>query len=99
MKSDIEDIKINIENLKNKKLEEIYNNLQIIYCWPTIPIYNIYTANIINNELKESIGKYEKELNNTKKKLDEKPINLMKKPINLMKKPINLMKKPINLMK
>ena len=72
MKSDIEDIKINIENLKNKKLEEIYNNIQIIYCWPTIPIYNNYTANIINNELKESNGKYETELNKIKNQLDEK---------------------------
>ena len=72
MKNDIDDIKINIKNLKNKKLEEIYNNLQIIYCWLTIPICNNYTTNIINNELKESIGKYETELNKVKNQLDEK---------------------------
>jgi DNA repair exonuclease SbcCD ATPase subunit len=71
IKSDIDGIKINIENLKNKKLEEIYKNLQIIYCWPTIPICNNYTSNIINNKLEESIGKYETELNKTKNQLDE----------------------------
>ena len=83
IKSAIDDIKINIENLKNKKLEEIYKNLQIIYCWPTIPICNNYTTNIINNKLEESIGKYETELNKTKNQLNEtnKELNKTKKQI------------------
>ena len=44
---DIEDIKKSIELIKpfinkfnNKKYNEIFENLQIIYCWPTLPILN-----------------------------------------------------------
>ena len=71
IKSAIEEIKIVILNLKitkfeKTKLNEIYNNLQIIYCWPTIPIFN---NSISYNELKEKdqkIEEYGKEIENLK---------------------------------
>ena len=57
---DIDDIKKSIESFKpfisnynNIKYNEIYENLQIIYCWPTLPILN----NVITyNELKNDIN-------------------------------------------
>ena len=43
------------ETLDKSKLTEIYNNLQIIYCWPTIPIFNNYTTYKDVNEKIEKI--------------------------------------------
>ena len=65
IKSAIEEIKIEILNLEDTKfdktkLNEIYNNLQIIYCWPIIPIFdNSMTYNKLNqkNQKIEEIGK------------------------------------------
>ena len=49
----IELIKPFIASYNNNKYNEIYENLQIIYCWPTLPILN----NVITyNELKDDIN-------------------------------------------
>jgi len=52
IKSAIEELKEIIEKMNNKKLTEIYDNIQIIYCWPTMPILNNVTAyNDLNKEI------------------------------------------------
>ena len=76
IKSAIEEIKIVISNLEDTKfdktkLNEIYNNLQIIYCWPTIPIFN---NSLTYNELKEKNKKIDdngKEIENLKMKIEK----------------------------
>ena len=59
-------LNLKITKFEKTKLNEIYNNLQIIYCWPTIPIFN---NSISYNELKEKdqkIEEYGKEIENLK---------------------------------
>ena len=76
IKSAIEEIKIEILNLEDTKfdktkLNEIYNNLQIIYCWPTIPIFN---NSLTYNELKEKNQKIDEngeEIKNLKKEIEK----------------------------
>lgn len=53
IKSAINEIKEIIKKRNNEKLCEIYDNLQIIYCWPTMPIFNNVTSyNDLNTEIK-----------------------------------------------
>ena len=55
IKNAINLIKKIIEKYNNDKLEEIYKNLQIIYCWPTIPIVNnITTYKYLSQKIEEN---------------------------------------------
>ena len=96
IKTAIEAIKIQIPKIEDtkldkKKLAEIYNNLQIIYCWPTIPIFNNYTTyNDLNekiDEYKEEIQKYKEEIEKYKTKIEknENDIQDLKEIIEKMK--------------
>jgi hypothetical protein len=90
----IKDINIIIENtrkkistLNNKKFYEICDNLQIIYCWPTMPIVNNYLG---FNDLNKKIDELKKRDESNKNEIDE-----LKKTIkNLQNEIIN--KKPFN---
>ena len=90
----IKDINIIIENtrkkistLNNEKFYEICDNLQIIYCWPTMPIVNNYLG---FNDLNQKIDELKKRDESNKNEIDE-----LKKTIkNLQNKIIN--KKPFN---
>ena len=69
IENSIQQIKETIPKLENsKKLEEIYHNLQIIYCWPTIPLFNNFTT---YNELNKKIEEGDKKLEETNKKLED----------------------------
>lgn len=81
---DIEDIKNSINSFKqflegneNSKYNGIYENLQIIYCWPTLPILN----NVVTyNELKNDINNLNEriiQLTNENQELKEKFNNLL----------------------
>ena len=53
-------MKKTIQKLNNKKLEEVCENLQIIYCWPTIPLFNyLNTYNSLNTKIEEINLKYQ----------------------------------------
>ena len=55
IKEAIQKMKVIVKKFKNQKLEEIYKNLQIIYCWPTMPLFNnVTTANDLNKKIEES---------------------------------------------
>ena len=55
IKEEIKKMKEIVKKYKNQKLEEIYKNLQIIYCWPTVPLfYNVTTVYDLNKEIEES---------------------------------------------
>ncbi len=80
IKNAINSIKKIIEKYNNDKLEEIYKNLQIIYCWPTIPIVNnITTYKYLSKKIEEN----EENINNLKKNYEEKFNNLEKNNNNL----------------
>jgi hypothetical protein len=67
IKKSINSIKITIKKLNNTKFEEIYENVQIIYCWPTMPLLN----NIITQrDLNKKIEKANIEINNLKEKIN-----------------------------
>ena len=78
IKKSIEDFKISISKYKNDKFEEIYSNLRLIYCWPTIPIVNNYLS---VHDLNKKIEKNEEKINelkNVNKELQNKINNLEK---------------------
>ena len=71
----IKDINIIIENtrkkistLNNEKFYEICDNLQIIYCWPTMPIVNNYLG---FNDLNQKIDELKKRDESKKNEIDE----------------------------
>ena len=69
IENSIQQIKETIPKLENsEKLEEIYHNLQIIYCWPTIPLFNNFTT---YNELNKKIEEGDKKLEETNKKFED----------------------------
>lgn len=76
IKSAIDELKEIIEKKNNKKLTEIYENLQIIYCWPIMPILNnVTTYNDLNTEiglLKNKIELLGKEVKELKSKIVNK---------------------------
>ena len=80
IKSAIESIKTTIQKNKDNKLKtklcEIYNNFQIIYCWPTIPVFNNYTT---YKELNSKIQEYRKENEQFKKENEQFRKDLEKK--------------------
>ena len=79
IKKSVKVIKETIEKLEdksnNEKFKEIYNNIQIIYCWPTIPILkNITTYNDLDKklenetkDLRDKIARLENEMKKMKK--------------------------------
>jgi len=77
----INSLKMCIKKLKIKKFEEIYENLQIIYCWPTMPLMNNM---ITNNDLTKKIEENKKE------------INILNKEINDLNEKIVILEKTIN---
>jgi hypothetical protein len=84
-KENIDDINDSITKLKkiikklknNKKLEEIYENLQLIYCWPTMPLFNNFTTDTeLNKKIEEKEDEFKQILN---QKLEEKENEFNKK--------------------
>ena len=68
-----------ILKLNNIKLKEIYENLQIIYCWPTIPLFNNFnTYNDLNTKIEEIKKENQKEIQKIKKE-NQKEIQKIKK--------------------
>ena len=79
IKKSVKVIKETIEKLEdksnNEKFKEIYNNIQIIYCWPTIPILNnVTTYNDLDKklenetkDLRDKIARLENEMKKMKK--------------------------------
>ena len=77
IKTAIDLIKKIIEKYNNDKLEEIYKNLQIIYCWPTIPIVNnITTYKHLSQKFEIFKKEYEENINNLKINYEENINNL-----------------------
>ena len=82
IKDDIESFKISISKLNSnqEKFEEIYKNIQIIYCWPTIPIVNnFYSSRDLNTKIDELKNENEEKMNEIQKQNEEKMNELQKK--------------------
>ena len=89
IKTAIDLIKKIIEKYNNDKLEEIYKNLQIIYCWPTIPIVNnITTYKHLSQKFEIFKKEYEENINNLKINYEQNNNNL-KNEIKQLKKLIH----------
>ena len=106
IKDAIKTFKITVSKFNNVKFKEIYDNLQIIYCWPTIPIVNNYlSVSDLNKKINEIKIENEKKINEIKieneKKIheikieNEKNINELKVENNELQKKINNLEKVI----
>ena len=71
IKDSIKSFKITVSKFNNEKFNEIYENLQIIYCWPIIPIVSNYLSisdlNTKINEIKIENKELQKKINNLEK--------------------------------
>ena len=95
IKDAIETFKITVSKFNNVKFKEIYDNLQIIYCWPTIPIVNNYlSVSDLNKKINEIKIENEKKINEIKIE-NEKNINELKVENNELQKKINNLEKVI----